>query len=165
MITSRSLGPILSLGIFVPALFTSGCADKDSNLPDRKLTEFAMNYARSWSSSWPQMLAAHYAEDGMLQINDGDPAEGREAIAAVAQSFMTALPDMVVRMDSLTISSGHPQFHWTLFATNSGPDGNGKTIQISGYEEWTLNSEGLILKSFGHMDSDEYARQLEHGYP
>ena len=32
-----------------------------------------------------------------------------------------------------------------------------------GYEEWTIDDDGLITASSGHYDADEYARQLAHG--
>jgi len=34
---------------------------------------------------------------------------------------------------------------------------------VSGFEEWTLSSDGLIADSQGHFDQAEYDRQLEHG--
>ena len=38
--------------------------------------------------------------------------------------------------------------------------GTGNPVRISGYEEWTLNSEELIAESKGHFDEAEYQRQL-----
>lgn len=71
------------------------------------------------------------------------------------------LPDTVVRLDSLRVVDGTPRFHWTL----SGPGGTGSRIHVSGYEEWTMNEDGLIRRSRGHMDTEEYQRQLEEGAP
>ena len=33
--------------------------------------------------------------------------------------------------------------------------------RISGYEEWTIDADGLIAASSGHYDEAEYRRQLE----
>ena len=63
------------------------------------LTDFATRYAAAWSSQQPDHLAAFYAENGTLSVNGGAPSTGRAAIAATAQGFMTAFPDMVVKMD------------------------------------------------------------------
>jgi hypothetical protein len=32
-----------------------------------------------------------------------------------------------------------------------------------GYEQWTLDDDGLILQSLGHYDEAEYQRQLSAG--
>jgi len=34
---------------------------------------------------------------------------------------------------------------------------------VDGYEEWTMDDDGLIAASLGHYDAAEYARQLERG--
>jgi hypothetical protein len=57
----------------------------------------------------------------------------------------------------------HKIYRWTLTGTNSGPDGTGKKVRISGYEEWTIRADGLIEKSLGHFDEAEYQRQLKFG--
>jgi predicted ester cyclase len=125
--------------------------------------EFAARYTAAWCSQNAASVAAHFAGNGWLKINDGAPAVGRAAITASAQSFMTAFPDMVVSMDSLGVDGRRAVYRWTLTGTNSGPGGTGKTVRFSGYEEWTLGADGLIEQSLGHFDETEYQRQLQHG--
>lgn len=125
-----------------------------------KLADFAWRYAAAWSSQNPAKLASFYAENGSLTVNTGAPAIGRPAITATAQGYMTAFPNMVVKMDSVSEEGGHPVFHWTWTGTNTGPGGTGKAVRISGYEEWTLGPDGLIVESKGHFDEAEYRRQL-----
>jgi hypothetical protein len=91
------------------------------------------------------------------------PSVGRAAITATALSFMTALPDMVLVMDSLGRSGDRITYHWTLTGTNTGPGGTGNAVHISGFEEWLFGPDGLIEHSQGHMDEAEYARQLAGG--
>jgi steroid delta-isomerase-like uncharacterized protein len=129
-----------------------------------KLNEFARRYAEAWCGQNPWSVAACYSEDGSLSVNDDAPAVGREAIAEVARGFMTAFPDMEVTMDDLAPQSGGAVFHWTLSGTNTGPGGRGQRVRISGYEEWQIDSDGLIAESKGHFDATEYERQLEHGF-
>jgi predicted ester cyclase len=124
------------------------------------MREFALGYTRAWSSQDPASVAAHYAEDGSLQINQNTPSVGRDELEATARGFMTELPDMVVTMDDLAIDGDRYIYRWTLDGTNTGPGGGGHSVHISGYEEWTIDSDGRILKSQGHMDMDDYARQL-----
>ncbi len=58
--------------------------------------------------------------------------------ASVAAFFMTAFPDMVVRMDSVSIEESRAVNRSTLTGMNTGPGGTGKAVRISGYEEWTF---------------------------
>ena len=125
------------------------------------LTKFATRYAEAWCSQNPESVAAFFAENGSLSVNDGAPAVGRAAIAEIARGFMRDLPDMVVTMDDVTSDSDGTKFHWTLTGTNTGPGGAGKRVRISGYELWKIDNDGLIRESKGHFDSAEYERQLK----
>jgi hypothetical protein len=109
------------------------------------------------------LVAAFFADEGSLSINGGEPAVGREAIAAVARDFMEAFPDLVVSFDGLEERDGRLLFHWTLTGTQTGPGGTGNSVRISGHESWRLDAEGLIAESLGHYDEAEYRRQLERG--
>ena len=128
-----------------------------------KITTFAKRYAEAWCSQNPESVAAFFAENGSLRVNDGPPAVGRAAIAEVARGFMRDLPDMIVTMDDVTHSSDGTKFHWTLTGTNTEPGGTGKRLRISGYELWAISEDGLIGDSKGHFDNAEYERQLQHG--
>lgn len=128
-----------------------------------QLTAFARRYAAAWCSRNAASVAAFFAENGSLKINDGAPAVGRAGITAAAQGFMTAFPDMVVTMDGVDHDGDHAVFHWTLIGTNTGPGGSGRPVRISGYEEWTIGSDGLVADSKGHFDEADYNHQLSGG--
>jgi predicted ester cyclase len=128
-----------------------------------KFKEFAQRYAQAWCGQNPESVAAFYAENGSLSVNDEPPAVGRPAIAEVARGFMSEFPDMIVTMDDVRRDSEGTKFHWTLIGTNTGPGGRGKRVRISGYELWKIDNDGLISESKGHFDSSEYERQLKHG--
>jgi predicted ester cyclase len=128
-----------------------------------KLQDFAVRYTAAWCSQNAASVAAFYSPNGSLSINDGAPAVGRSDITKVAQGFMTAFPDMRVRMDDLLVQGDGAVYHWTLIGTNTGPGGTGRQVRISGFEEWKLGDDGLIGESRGHFDSAAYKRQLEHG--
>jgi steroid delta-isomerase-like uncharacterized protein len=129
------------------------------------LAAFGTRYAAAWSSQDPTLFALLYAEDGTLSVNAGPPSVGRAAIAATAQAFMTAFPDMVVKMTQMGQEDGHPVFHWLWTGHNTGPGGTGKSVRMTGYEEWTMDANGLIAESKGHYDEAEYERQLKVGAP
>lgn len=127
--------------------------------PD-KLNDFATNYTAAWCSQNASSVASFFSPVGSLQINEGTPSVGRESITAAAQSFMSAFPDLAVRKDRLDVEGGSITYHWTLTGTNTGPGGTGKSVRISGYEQWRFGIDGLIAKSRGHFDAAEYDRQL-----
>jgi uncharacterized protein (TIGR02246 family) len=92
------------------------------------LNAFATNYTAAWCSQDAARVASFFAEKGSLTINEGTPSVGRPAITAAAQEFMTAFPDMVVTMDSVTREGGHVVYRWNLTGTNTGPGGTGKAV-------------------------------------
>ena len=128
-----------------------------------RLRVFAEAYTAAWCSTDPARVAAHYAPEGSLTINDGEPAVGRAAITEVARGFFVVLPDMQVFMDELVAEGDRIEFHWTFTGTNTGPGGTGNAVRVSGFEAWVIDDDGLIAASRGHYDQAEYARQLEHG--
>ena len=130
-----------------------------------ELTDFATRYTAAWCSQNAASVAAFFAENGSLTINNGPPSVGRSAITAAAQGFMSAFPDMVVKMDDVTTEGDQATYRWTLTGTNTGPGGTEKAVRISGYEEWRMGDSGLIAESKGHFDQAEYDRQLKTGAP
>ncbi|MBI1393568.1 MAG: hypothetical protein GC152_12570 [Alphaproteobacteria bacterium] len=127
------------------------------------IEDFASRYAAAWSSQDPAAVAASFAPTGKLTVNGGPPAVGRAAIADVARSFMTAFPDLRVAFDRLSTDGGRTVFNWTLTGTNTGPDGTGAAVDISGAERWLFTADGLIADSIGSFDADDYERQLNAG--
>lgn len=145
-------------------MLLGGCRPKpNQTMTPTQLTDFATRYAHAWCSQKPDSVAAFFAENGSLTVNNSTPAVGRTAIAKVAEGFMTAFPDLVVVMDSLPTTPAGVDFYWTLTGTNTGPNGTGKKVEINGVEHWSLGSGGLIQESNGSFDADEYDRQLKVG--
>ncbi len=124
------------------------------------LRTLARDYTAAWCSQDPARVASFFEDDGVLTINGGTPAVGRHAIAADAQSFMTALPDLIVAMDRLELLGAAVRYHWTLSGTNTGPGGTGRPVRVSGHETWTLGAGGLIARSVGSFDASDYRRQI-----
>ena len=128
---------------------------------EQSMRRFAEAYTAAWCSRDAASVAAFYAVDGSLSINEDAPAVGREAITDVAQGFMTAFPDLQVFLDDFLLQADGATYHWTLTGTNTGPGGTGRAVRISGFEVWQIDADGLIANSRGHFDSLEYRRQLE----
>ena len=125
-----------------------------------RLNDFAARYTAAWCSQDATSVAAFFAADGSLKVNEGSPAVGRSAITAVAQGFMTAFPDLIVTLDRLTVDGAKIEYHWTLTGTDRGPGGTGRAVKISGFEAWRFGPDGLIAESKGQFDAADYQRQL-----
>ncbi len=146
------------------ALVTVGCdTTRGTAMDAARLSQFALNYTAAWCSQNAASVAAFFAEDGSLMINDAPPAVGRKAITEAAQGFMTTFPDLVIAMDGISVNGKHAIYRWTLTGRNTGPGGTGSAVSISGYEEWTFDGSGLVAASLGHFDAAEYQRQLKAG--
>ena len=126
------------------------------------LNIFGKSYAQAWCSHKPEFVSLFFSEDGSLSVNDGKPAVGRNEISKVAESFITAFPDIIVSMDSLVQTKNGTEFHWTFTGTNMGPNGTGKKVKIHGVEIWQIEN-GLIKESKGSFDTEEYERQVKYG--
>ena len=101
----------------------------------------------------PASVAAFFSEDGSLRVNDEPPPVGRAAITGVMHSFMAAFPDLQVAMDDFLVRGDEAKYHWTLTGTNTGPQGTGKSVRISGLERWRLGRDGLTASSLGSFDA------------
>jgi nuclear transport factor 2 (NTF2) superfamily protein len=125
---------------------------------DRKqIEQLARHYTEAWCSRDPARVAGLYVPGGMIAINGGDAA----GIAAVAEAFIAAFPDIEVFMDVLVLrEDGIVEYRWTFTGTSVE---TGKSVRVPGFEEWTIASDGLIAESRGHYDQAEYDRQLKHG--
>ena len=154
-------GPGRGATLLLALLTLTHCKPKDKAMDAAALQDFATRYTAAWCSQHPESVAAFFEEAGSLTINDGRPSVGRAEITASAAGFMTAFPDLVVRMDTLEASGSRAIYRWTLTGTNTGPGGSGRPVTISGHEEWTIGDEGLIAASLGHFDAADYARQVQ----
>ena len=153
--------PLIIFSTFLlMAAILAACQPKEDAMDMSELNEFATRYAAAWSSQDPAELASFYAENGTFRVNDGELHRGRQAIEQAAGGFMTAFPDMVVRLDKLRRVGEQLEFHWHWTGTNTGPGGTGNAVDLRGYEQWTFDDDGLILASQGNMDDAEYQRQL-----
>jgi hypothetical protein len=139
-------------------------SEKTRSQVEQDVNEFAKGYAQAWCSQKPDLVASFYAEDGSLTINNGTPSVGRIAITQSAKAFMDAFPDdMIVAFDKLVKTKKGIEFHWTLTGTNTGPNGTGKKVNISGFEFWQMDDNGLIKESKGNFDEVDYMMQLNQG--
>jgi uncharacterized protein (TIGR02246 family) len=117
-------------------------------------------YTAAWNTGKPEAVAAFFAEDGQIVINNGTPWTGRGGVAAMAAGFFADVPDLSLTCDGLRIAGPHMAYLWTFTGTHSG---SGAALKITGWEEWDLDPEGRIAASRGWFDAADYARQASGG--
>ncbi|MEW5979289.1 MAG: SgcJ/EcaC family oxidoreductase [Acidobacteriota bacterium] len=125
--------------------------------------EMGCRYTEAWCSHVPESVASFFAETGRIVINDGQPHEGRQAIADMARGFFSAFPDLIVKMDGIRTSGADAVYLWTLLGTHTAPDGTGHRVEVSGWECWRLTDGGLVAESAGYFDAEDYQRQMAGG--
>ena len=110
------------------------------------LMDLAQRYTAAWCSQDPIRVAALYSPNGSLRVNSDHPAVGRNAISDVARGFMTAFPDLEIRMEDLLVRNSRIIYRWSLNGTNTGPGGSGQRVRIHGFEAWKIDADGLIAE-------------------
>lgn len=151
----KARGTVIALAMTI--LLVVACEPEKEQMDATHMAEFAARYATAWSSQDPEAFGAFYAENGSLTVNGGEPSVGRDAVVDTARAFMSAFPDMVVRLVELRPAGDRIEFHWHWTGTNTD---TGNAVDLRGFEEWTLGDDGLIVESLGHYDEAEYQRQL-----
>lgn len=122
----------------------------------RQIEQLAQTYTEAWCSHDVSRITAHYAPEGTIVFNGRE----RVSIEEVAKYFVAAFPDGEIFMDDLVVNEHSVEYHWTVAGTRAD---TGKRVRISGHEEWTLGTDGLIAESKRHFDEAEYERQIQYG--
>ncbi len=127
------------------------------SLDPQAVAELARTYTAAWNSGSAERVASHYAEDGQIVINRGEPWQGRSRIADMATGFFTDVPDLDLSCDELRCAGSHVLYAWTF----TGHDAKtGRPLRVRGWEEWDLDEDLQVQASRGWYDADDYARQV-----
>jgi uncharacterized protein (TIGR02246 family) len=126
----------------------------------KAVAKMAQDYTAAWNSKLTEAVAAHYAEDGQIIINRGEPWKGRAGIAEMASGFYADVPDLSLSCDEIRCAGSHAVYVWT-FTGHDAKTGN--PLKVRGWEEWELGDDLKVKASLGWYDADEYARQVEGG--
>ena len=115
--------------------------------------EMAKRHANAWSAHDAEAVAALYENDAVFIINLGDPMNGRSEIAAMVRGYCEEFPDLVLYSDVARQAGNKAVALWTAEGTNSQ---TGKYVKFGGWEAWTLSPSGLIARSDGWYDAEDY---------
>lgn len=119
--------------------------------------DIARDDETAWNSGDPARVAASYAEADGIVINRGTPWEGRAKVAEVVAGFCADVGGMRVILDDLRVAADHVAPNWTFTCRHAA---SGKALDVKGWEEWDLDTAGLIAASNVWFDTEDYARQV-----
>jgi uncharacterized protein (TIGR02246 family) len=122
-----------------------------------KVLDVAKAYTAAWNTGSAAAVAAFYAEDGGIVINNGEPWKGRNRVADMAAGFFADVPDMQLVCDQVRCAGNHIAYLWTFTGTHAGTK---NPLRISGWEEWDLGMDYKVKASRGWFDAADYARQV-----
>ena len=118
-----------------------------------KARALAEQYTEAWCSHDPVAVTAFFSQGGQIAIKHREPSTGRVEIAAMAQSFYDAFPDLVVEMDGIRSTASYAVYLWTLKGIHAE---TGNYVKVSGWKNWRLGEDGLIADSVGNFDAEDY---------
>lgn len=121
-----------------------------------KIARMAQAYTKAWNSKSAAAVAAFYAEDGEIVINQGEPWSGRARVQEMADGFFADVPDLTLTCDDVRTSERHALFLWTFTGHDAA---SGNPLKIRGWEEWDLNTDMQVQASRGWFDAEAYAQQ------
>ena len=124
------------------------------------VAKMAQDYTAAWNSRSAAAVASHYAENGQIIINRGEPWKGRSGIVEMASGFYADVPDLSLVCDEVRCAGSHAVYVWT-FTGHDAKTGNPLTVR--GWEEWELSDDLKVKASLGWYDADDYARQVGAG--
>lgn len=124
----------------------------------KDLEKLARKYTDAWNSKSAENVASHYAADGQIIINRGDPWKGRAKVTEMAAGFYADVPDLHLTCNDVRGAGSHAVFVWT-FTGHDAKTGN--PLKIRGWEEWELGDDLKVITSLGWFDAEEYAKQVE----
>lgn len=123
---------------------------------DESVKTISDAYTAAWNSGSADAVASFYAEDGGIVINRGSPWKGRAGVAQMAAGFFADVPDLALVCDGIRVAGDHVAYLWTFTGTHGA---SGRSLRVSGWEEWDLDDAGKVKASRGWFDADDYARQ------
>jgi steroid delta-isomerase-like uncharacterized protein len=111
-----------------------------------------------WNARDGEKVAAAFTPDGVRveYAKPGARLEGRDAIAAQAQAYMTAVPDCVLDVRGLEEREGTATLEWTYRGNHTGDipglAASGREIELPGVSVYRLDG-GLIAEERVYWDA------------
>jgi len=126
--------------------------------------EHLKNWIAAFQAGDVESVTGCYAEDAVnFQIATGEPAVGREQIAADTREFFKGFPDAWSRVENLIADGDRAAWEWvgggTFLGEFYGHQPTGKTFEIRGCGFFTFCNE-LIILQHGYWDKLSWFTQV-----
>lgn len=112
-----------------------------------------------WNARRGEQVAACFTPSG-VRIEFAKPGarlDGREAIAAQASAYMTAVPDCRLEVRNLEEHGATAVLEWTYAGTHTGDipglAASGRTISLPGVSVYRLSGDGAIEEERVYWDA------------
>lgn len=114
-------------------------------------------HCAAWTQKKPDTVAERYAQNATMIMNRGEPMTSRSEIGEMAAGFMANFPDLVLSLDTVLVADHHMVYAWTFQGQHKE---SGNHVRFSGWEEWDLDENLQVARSFGWYDGADYDRQV-----
>lgn len=127
--------------------------------------ELLTNWIDAFQACDVERVVNCYAEDAVnFQIAAGEPAIGKDRIAADTAAFFCGFPDAWSRVENLIGDGNRAAWEWigggTFLGEFYGDKPTGKSFEIRGCGFFTFNEAGLIVLQRGYWDKLSWFRQV-----
>ena len=128
--------------------------------PDRVRTLFD-RYAEAFASHDVEAIAALHAPGTEFRLHlDGEPAQGRQAVAEAFAGFFAQWPGLGFDVHRVLTGPDHWVLDWTLTAALARPDGTPLPVRFDCLDVVTLDGDGLVVRKDTYVDHAQLQRAL-----
>ena len=118
-------------------------------------------YAATFATHDVEAIAALHAEDTEFRLRlDGEPARGREAVAATFAALFADWPEFGFDVHRVLIGEGHWVLDWAATAVLARPDGTPVPVRFDCLDVVTVDGDGLVTRKDTFVDSTQLQAAL-----
>lgn len=126
--------------------------------------ELIEKWIAAFQSCDADAVIACYADDAVNhQVAAGEPARGKEQIAADTRAFFAAFPDAWSRVENIIVDGDRAAWEWigggTFTGEFNGLAPTGKSFEMHGCGFFTFR-DGLIVLQRGYWDKESWFGQI-----
>ena len=131
----------------------------------RQMLGRAERACAAWNQGDADGVVAEVADDVIWRdAGLGPPLQGREALRAATQAYMTAFPDLRVTISSHTIDGPRLAYEWVSTGTHQGVlmglAPTGRWIENYGATVTTCDEDGVVIEGSSYWNPLAMFRQL-----
>src|SRR3954451_13665309 len=131
----------------------------------REMLERAEEALAAWNRGDAAGVVANMADDVIWRdVALGLPMQATAALEQAAQAYMTAFPDLHVKVNSFTVDGPRLAQEWTSTGTHQGEilgvGPTGRWVENHGALITTCDDEGLVIEGSVYWNPLEMLRQL-----